>query len=90
VEYQQAKSGPAASEGSVPGVQPPSRRPLKIFAFDPSFRRSAGNLAVVDVVNEAVEPGPSGRLVRVVDYDAANDVYYAPVDLDASEVLMHR
>jgi hypothetical protein len=90
VEYQQAKSGPAASEGSVPGVQPPSRRPLKIFAFDPSFRRSAGNLAVVDVVNEAVEPGPSGRLVRVVDYDAANDVYYAPVDLDASEVLMQR
>ena len=54
--------------------QPPTRRPLAIFAFDPSFRRSAGNVAVVEVANEELRPGPEGRLVKVVDYDANKDV----------------
>ena len=42
-----------------------------------------GNVTVVEVVNEKLRPGPVGRLVRVVDYDAATGNYYAPVDLDA-------
>jgi hypothetical protein len=90
VEAKQASYGRESSEGYVPGIQPPARRPLKIFAFDPSLRRTGGNLAVVDVVNEVVQPGPEGRLVRVVDYDATKDSYYAPVDLDQSDVLMQR
>lgn len=77
-------------EGSVPAIQRPARRPLKIFAFDPSLQRTSGNRAIVEIVNERLEPGPVGRLVRVVDYDAAGDCYYAPVDLDAPEVLIQR
>jgi len=90
MEMRQAEFGPDAFEGKVPGIQPAARRPLKIFAFDPSFRRSAGNLAVVEVVNEPLEPGPFGRLVRVVDYDATKNLYYAAVDLDHPDVLMSR
>lgn len=71
-------------EGHVPGIQPPCRRPLKIFAFDPSLRRSAGNLAIVEVANETLLPGPEGRLVKVVDYNATEGVYYPPVNLDSS------
>ena len=74
----------------MPGVQPPSRRPLKIFAFDPSLRRSAGNLAVVEVANETLLPGPEGRLVRVVDFNSTEDVYYPPINLDSADVLMQR
>ena len=90
MEARQPEYGPVSSEGKVPGLQPAARRPLKIFAFDPSFRRSAGNLAIVDVVNEPLAAGPVGRLVRVVDYDASHGTYYAPVNLDDAEVLMQR
>jgi hypothetical protein len=86
----QAIHGPESVEGFVPGLQPPSRRPLKIFAFDPSLRRSAGNLAIVEVVNESLAAGPTGSLVRVIDYDATRNVYYAPVNLDDPEILMQR
>ena len=90
MEMKQRAFGPESAEGFVPGVQPPARRPLKIFAFDPSFRRSAGNVAVVEVTNEELKPGPEGRLVKVVDYDATKDVYYPPVDLDDPDVLIQR
>lgn len=86
----QATYGEPSAEGYVPGIQPAVRRPLKIFAFDPSLRRSAGNLAVMEVVNEQVEPGPEGRLIRVVDYNGTKDEYYAAVDLDDADVLMQR
>lgn len=90
MEVKQASYGRMAAEGFVPGIQPPARRPLKIFAFDPSLRRTAGNLAVVEIANEKLEAGPVGRLVRVVDYDASKDVYYPPVDLEHPDVLMQR
>ena len=77
-------------EGFVPGIQRPSRRPLKIYAFDPGLRRIPGNITVVDVVNEPLTPGPVGRLVRVIDYDAGAGSYYAPVDLDDPAVLVQR
>ncbi|GIH02475.1 hypothetical protein Rhe02_05420 [Rhizocola hellebori] len=90
MEQKQAVYGRESLEGFVPGIQPPARRPLKIFAFDPSLRRAAGNLAVVDVVNEDVKPGPEGRLVQVVDYNATDDVYYPPINLDDPDVLIQR
>ncbi len=90
MEQKQAVYGRESLEGYVPGIQPPATRPLKIFAFDPSLRRSAGNLAVVNVVNEQVGPGPDGRLVQVIDYNATEDVYYPPVDLDEPDVLIQR
>jgi hypothetical protein len=90
MESKQAIHGPESVEGFVPGIHPPARRPLKIFAFDPSLHRSAGNLAIVEIVNEALDRGPSGNLVRVIDYDASRDVYYPPVNLDDPEILMQR
>src|SRR6266704_1064543 len=42
----------------------------------------------VRVENEELLPGPRGRLVAVVDYDASNDCYYSPVDLNGREVLL--
>lgn len=90
MEQKQSVYGRESLEGYVPGIQPPATRPLKIFAFDPSLRRAAGNLAVVDVVNEEVKPGPEGRLLQVVDYNATEGVYYPPVDLDAPDVLIQR
>lgn len=91
MELKQATFGLESAEGRVPGVQPPARRPLKIFAFDPSLRRSAGNLAIVEVANEPeLNRGPEGRLVRVVDYDAAKDAWYPPVNLDQPDILMQR
>jgi len=66
----------------------PSRRPLKIYAFDPMLGRSARTRIILDVPNEPLEPGPCGSRIEVVDYDASNQVLYAPVDLQSSEVLM--
>jgi hypothetical protein len=77
-------------EGFVPGIQPAARRPLKIFAFDPSLRRSSGNFAIVEVVNERLGVGPTGRLVRVVDYNGTEDVYYTPVNLEDPNILLQR
>jgi hypothetical protein len=90
VESKQKGFGRESAEGFVPGIQPPARRPLKIFAFDPSLRRTPGNLAVVDIVNESLGPGPEGRLVRVVDFDATKDVYYPPVRLDHPDILIQQ
>ena len=66
----------------------PHTRPLKVFAFDPSLGRQLGNVMTVRVENEELLPGPRGRLVAVVDYDASNDCYYSPVDLNGREVLL--
>ena len=90
MELPQSTHGEASAEGYVPGIQPAARRPLKIFAFDPSLRRSAGNLAITEVVNEVLAPGPEGRLVRVVDYNGTKDELYAPVELDDARILMQR
>jgi hypothetical protein len=90
MEQKQARYGRKSLEGHVPGIQPAARRPLKIFAFDPSLRRSTGNLAVVEIANEPIGPGPEGRLVRVVDYNATEDVYYPAVNLDDGDILMQR
>lgn len=43
---------------------------------------------MASVTNEPLGPGPSGRLVQVVDYDATRDVYYSPVDLDDPSVML--
>ena len=90
MELQESIRDYKSREGFVPAIQRPALRPLKVFAFDPSLQRSPGNLAVVEIGNERLGPGPEGQLVRVVDYDATGDSYYAPVDLDAAEVLIQR
>jgi len=67
---------------------PLERRPMKIFAFDPSRGRSFGNHLVVTVPFEDLTPGPVGGKVAVVDYDVTNDRYYRAVDVDDPRILM--
>lgn len=75
----------------------PERRPLKIFAFDPmpgrapdqSLWRASANRITIDVINEdRLGLGPQGARIKVIDYDASNDCYYAPVDLNNQSILM--
>jgi hypothetical protein len=63
-------------------VPTPTIRALQVCAFDPSTGGYAGNSTTVHVPREKLAPGPSGRKIGVVDYDAANKRYYPPVDLD--------
>jgi hypothetical protein len=70
--------------------QPPStRRPLKIYAFDPMLgRRSAGRITI-DIPNEGtLQPGPRGERIEVIDYDGVNRCFYAPVNLNDEAILM--
>src|SRR5262245_43137431 len=86
-------------ESTKAAERPPDRRPLKIFAFDPMRDRTPGNRVTITVPNEEARPGPDGEIVKlgpgpcgklfeVVDFDGAHGHYYAPVNLDDSNVLM--
>lgn len=62
---------------------PPRFRPLKVYAFGPSRGADRGNMQTLNVPYEKLlAPGPVGARVRVVDYDATNECFYDPVDLD--------
>ena len=53
----------------------PRRRSLQIFAVDPMVARLSGNEVVtITVPYEPLEPGPSGELVQVIDYDGGGQV----------------
>ena len=73
---------------STNGIAPAARRPLKIFASDPLLGRTFGNRARIDVVNEALAPGPVGARLEVIDYDSAQKCFYSPVDLNQPAILM--
>jgi quinol monooxygenase YgiN len=65
------------------------RRPLKVFAFDPSQGRLLGNHLTIDVPFEPdLKPGPIGKRIAVIDYDGSNECYYEPVDLNHPQVLL--
>jgi len=71
----------------------PSRRPLRVFAFDPSRGRLLGNEMELRIRYRALAPGPvdkSGAYdqIAVVDYDVSRDKYYRPVDLDDPYILV--
>jgi hypothetical protein len=72
-------------------IPSPYFRQLRAFAFDPSCNRDYGNYMIIQVPFERpLKPGPVGRYVAVVDYDAANKCYYEPVDLDDPKVLANQ
>jgi len=59
-----------------------------VFAFDPTRSRLSGRFLQVSIPFEAdLEPGPSGGLVEVVDYDPRRDLWYSPVNLDDPLIL---
>jgi hypothetical protein len=66
----------------------PAERPLKAYAFDPSQGHNLGNFMTVPVRYEKLQPGPVGEYLAVVDYDASNDIYYQPVNLDEQSILL--
>lgn len=69
----------------------PARRLLRAYAFDPMSTRLSGRFLTVDIPFEKdLRPGPSGRLLQVVDYDAARDLWYLPVDLNDAAILAQR
>jgi len=63
-------------------------RPLKAYAFDPTQGKTLGNYMTIDLDYEDLKPGPTGKHLMVIDYDASNQCYYAPVDLDDRAVLL--
>jgi hypothetical protein len=69
-------------------LPPPTRRPLKIFAFDPMLGRTAGNKITIDIPNEKLLPGPQGERLEVIDYDGPNKCFYPPINLDDPIILM--
>ena len=82
----------AGTRGSTQ-LRTPSRRPLRVYAFDPSRGRLLGNEMQIDVRYRPLGPGPIDKSgvhdqIAVVDYDASRNVYYRPVDLDDPFVLI--
>lgn len=77
-----------------PPVRPPARRHLRVYAQDPSIGTEVAtqglNETSIDVRWEALEPGPVGEYVEVIDADPASQRCYAPVDLDHPHLLSQR
>jgi hypothetical protein len=68
---------------------PPPFRPLKVYAFGPNLGRTPINIRTIDVRYEPLRPGPIGERIAVIDYDAARDCFYDPVDLDDPLIAMN-
>lgn len=69
-------------------IADPARRPLKVYAFDPSLGRMMGNYFTLNVRYEPLAPGPIGARFAVVDYDGHTKRYYTPIDLDQPALLL--
>lgn len=70
----------------------PVARRLRIFSFDPAlaarFDLAGMSGVTIDVRWESdLKPGPVGEYVEVVDVDPASGAAYAPVNLNAPELL---
>ncbi|HEY0545493.1 MAG TPA: hypothetical protein VGC91_08970 [Pyrinomonadaceae bacterium] len=66
----------------------PARRTLKVYALDPSAGNYIGNIMSVSVKwEQGLKPGPVGAKIAVIDYDAANNHYYPPIDLNDPRIL---
>ncbi len=61
-------------------------RLVKVFAYDPQLGRRRRNRIALEIPDEPLEPGPQGRLVRVVDYDGGSGRFYAPIHLDEPQL----
>ena len=87
-------SAPAAAAMSthLPSQPPsPTHRHLRGYAFDPSLATALETALVSEITYkvpwEAVEPGPIGEYLEVVDFDPASGCFYAPVELNQPAVL---
>jgi hypothetical protein len=74
-------------------LQEPTRRPLRVYALDPSRGRLLGNEMEIGVRYRPLAPGPMEKSgvydqIAVVDYDASRNKYYRPVNLDDPFILI--
>jgi hypothetical protein len=77
----------------APEIPPPTRRRLRVYAYDPSLGTHLETLgineATLDVTWEAdLQPGPVGEYLEVIDVDPASQCCYAPVDLNHPYLLV--
>lgn len=79
-----------------PKLSPPPARRLRVYAFDPhaalelaSAKISYATVSLPwdDPVDGALEPGPINDYLEVIDVDPTSGQFYAPIDLNAPEVL---
>jgi Subtilase family len=76
-----------------PTVPEPTRRPLRVYAYDPSLGAQLETLvinqAIIDIPWERdLKPGPIGEYIEVVDVDPPSQCCYAPVNLNHPYVLL--
>jgi hypothetical protein len=74
-----------------PPISTPITRKLRVFAFDPLLGQRPDLLQInettLEVTWEALEPGPVGEYLEVVDVDPSTGCCFAPVDLNHPSVL---
>ncbi|HEX5725626.1 MAG TPA: hypothetical protein VFX98_09180 [Longimicrobiaceae bacterium] len=76
----------------TPTISRPPFRRLRGYAFDPSLSTQLETAVVNETVfrvrwEENLAPGPVGEYLEVVDFDPPSNCFYAPVDLNAPQVL---
>jgi hypothetical protein len=73
-------------------ARPPAFRRLRVFAINPSLDTrldvALRNQTTLTVPCEALEPGPVGEYIEVVDYDPPSRCFYQPVDLNHPYLLV--
>lgn len=79
----------------APPYQKPTRRPLRVYAYDPSLEGDIKTLAINQTCLEVrweddLLPGPVGEYIEVIDVDPASGCCYAPVDLNHPYLLLNR
>ncbi len=82
------QSVPPTIYAAATAVLRPAKRPLKVYAFDPSAGRLLGNIMTISLNYEKLAPGPVGKKLAVIDYDGANKTYYEAVNLDDPNILI--
>jgi Subtilase family len=75
-----------------PLIAPPSHRPLRVYAYDPSLGAKLATLEINEATlevrwEEKLLPGPIGEYIEVIDVDPASQCCYAPVDLNNLHIL---
>jgi hypothetical protein len=79
-------------QATDPVIPKPTRRPLRVYAYDPSL---GADLATLDI-NEAIldvhweddlQAGPIGEYIEVIDIDPPSRRCYAPVNLNHPYLL---
>jgi hypothetical protein len=79
-----------------PQFSPPPARRLRVYAFDPHAALELGTAKIShatislpwdDPTDGALQAGPINDYLEVIDFDPTSNQFYAPIDLNAPEVL---